>query len=105
VALHIVRSRVAALSGPDGIQGTAQNLSHKTMILHTSLLLAVGDTLRLELGDGADSVAVHGRVIRVERDSRGLTDFGVGVELAHETDDECRRWIELVDHARQASAK
>jgi hypothetical protein len=104
-ALHIVRSCVAPLSGPDGVEGTVQNLTDRTIFLQTSLLLAVGDTLRVEIGNGARSTAVHGRVIRVERDRTGIEGFGVGVELVHETDDEHQRWLALVEHWQQAGAK
>ena len=99
VSLHIVSSRVASPFAAD-VQGTAQSLSEIGMLLQTSVLLAVGDTLRLEVGDQAGSAVVHGRVIRVF-ESEGKGHFGVGIELVHESDDERELWLRFAEHRKR----
>jgi len=106
VSLHIVKSRVALPVGPDGIPGMAQNLSDTDMLLETSVLLAVGDTLRLALGGLFGSAVVHGRVTRVsEGEGKVRGHFGVGIELAHDTDQEREQWLGLAQRWRQGGAK
>lgn len=101
VALHIVKSRVAVPFGPEGVPGLVQDLGEADMLLETSLLLSVGDTLRLGVGTELTSAVVSGRVIRVsesERKPRG--QFRVGIELVFETDLEREHWMELVQRWR-----
>jgi hypothetical protein len=98
VALHIVSSRVTPMVGPEGTAGTVQNLSDSGVLLRTSILLAVGDTVRLDVPAGPDPLAVHGRVIRVF-ESEG--QFGVGIEFVHESDDEHEAWLRFAAERRQ----
>ena len=91
VSLHIVRSRVEPAGGLDEISGIAQDISDRGMLLKTSVLLAVGDLVRLVACDEPDQVEVHGRVVRVfEGEVKG--QFGVGIEFLFGTDDERERW-------------
>jgi len=64
------------------------------MLLGTSLLLAVGDVLRLAVSHGDEGAVVHGRVIRVqESENREQAQFGVGVEFVHASEAERERWL------------
>jgi hypothetical protein len=102
VALHIVKSRVASPFGPEGVPGLVQTLSDTDMLLETSVLLAVGDTLRLGLGAQLASTVVLGRVIRVsESDGKMRGQFRVGIELVFETDHEREHWTDLAHRWRQ----
>jgi len=106
VSLHIVNSRVAPPSGPGSVAAKAENLSDGGMLLHTSVLLAVGDTLRLVLAGQVGSVVVHGRVIRVfEGEGKVQGQFGVGIELVHETDDERELWLRFAEGWRRGESR
>jgi hypothetical protein len=102
VALHIVRSRVAPPVGPDGIPGTAQNLNEDGLLLKTSLLLAVGDTVRLVPCDEPQPVEAQGRVVTVY-ESEGEGQFGVGIEFVYDDDGERERWLDFVARWRRGA--
>jgi len=96
VSLHVENSRVAPGLGPEGAPATAQNISDSGVLLQTSILLAVGDTVRLALpGQEAE---VHGRVIRVFENAG---QFGVGIELVHATDVERQAWLTFAAERRR----
>jgi hypothetical protein len=92
VSLHIVCSRVEPPDGLDGISGMVQEVSDSAMLLKTSVLLAVGDRVRLVPRDEPDPVGVQGRVVRVFEDE-GKGQFGVGIELIFKDDEERERWL------------
>jgi hypothetical protein len=74
--------------------GWTENLSSNGMLLGTSLLLAIGDVLRLAVAYGADGTVVHGRVIRVqESEAKEQAQFGVGVELVHASEAGRQQWL------------
>jgi hypothetical protein len=75
--------------------GWTENVSETGMLLATSLLLAVGDVLRLALSSGLDGVVVRGRVTRVQ-EGEDKKQFGVGVEIANVSDTERARWVAFV---------
>ena len=94
VSVHVVTSSVASSLGQEDTPDSTENLSASGMLLGTSLLLAVGDFLRLVVSHGAEGAVVHGRVIRVhESEDREQGQFGVGVEFVHETEAERERWL------------
>lgn len=104
VTLHVVSSRVAQPGGPNGVEASVYDLSEGGLVVLTSILLAVGDTLRLEIGDGAKSESTQGRVVRVfESDSRGPAQFGVGIELVHAPGEAQQRWRGFVDRWRRCA--
>lgn len=106
VALHIVHSRVASPFGADGAAGTAESLSDTEMLLKTSVLLAVGDTLRLDLRSSFGLAVVHGRVTTVsESTGKVRGQFGVGIELVHDTDDEREQWLRFTQRWRQGEPR
>jgi hypothetical protein len=106
VALHIVRSRVAMPFGADGVAGTAESLSDRDMLLKTSVLLAVGDTLRLDLRSPFGMAVVHGRVTRVSESAGKVRgQFGVGIEFVHETGDEREQWLSFTQRWRQGTPR
>lgn len=102
VALHIVKSRVALPSGPEGVAGLVQSLGDADLLLETSVLLAVGDTLRLDMGSHLGSTVLLGRVVRVsESEGKPRGQFRVGVELVFEAGSERDRWGDLAQRWRQ----
>ena len=96
VSVQVVASSVSSSVGQGESRGYAQTMSDEGMLLQTSVLLAVGDIVRLSVpvGDGAANPCVlHGRVNRVtELDLQGECPFSVGIELIHESDGERERW-------------
>jgi len=105
VSIQIVKSRVAAPNGLDGMQADAESINAAGMLLKTSVLLAVGDTVRLTVANGSAPVNVQGRVIRVfECEGNGQGHFGVGIDVAHESDAERARWLKLVAGWRKQQA-
>lgn len=94
VTVHVMTSRVSSLEEPEGVPGQTENISSSGMLLLTSLLLAVGDMVRLVVRKDDASVEVCGRVVRVfetDDDKRGR--FGVGLEFVHASDGERERWL------------
>jgi hypothetical protein len=102
VSLHIVSSRVAPPVGPGGIPGTAQDLREQGVLLKTSLLLAVGDTVRLVPSDEPEPVGVQGRVVRVY-EGEGEGQFGVGVEFVYNDVGERERWLDFAAKRRRSA--
>lgn len=101
VAIHIVSSRVAVPGGRDGVRAVAESVSATSLLLKTSVLLAVGDTVRLVVGEGPGGAIVGGRVIRVfESEGNGQGQFGVGIDLVHDSDSERERWLQFVGDMR-----
>jgi hypothetical protein len=103
VSIQVVSSRVALPLGPQGAAAAIEELSDDSLVVVTSVLLAVGDTLRIVVGvpgNGSEpGYDAQGRVVRVfEHDSR----FGVGVELVHRSGEEQRRWHDFVLRRQQA---
>ena len=94
VSVRVVTSSVASSLGQEDMPGWTENVSSSGILLGTSLLLAVGDVLRLAVCHGAESVVVHGRVIRVhENEDKEQAQFGVGVELVHPSEADRQRWF------------
>jgi hypothetical protein len=94
VSVRVVTSSVASSLGQEDMPGWTENLSANGMLLGTSLLLAIGDVLRLAVANGADGTVVHGRVIRVhESEAKEQAQFGVGVELVHRSETDRRLWL------------
>jgi PilZ domain len=94
VSVRVVTSSVASSLGQEDMPGWTENLSASGMLLGTSLLLAIGDVLRLAVSHGAECTVMHGRVIRVhESEDRAQSQFGVGVELVHGSEVERQRWL------------
>jgi hypothetical protein len=94
VSVRVVTSSVASSLGQEDMPGWTENVSSSGMLLGTSLLLAVGDVLRLAVCHGAEGVVVHGRVIRVhENEDKEQAQFGVGVELSHPSEADRQRWF------------
>lgn len=100
VAVQVVASSVSSSVGQGESQGQAQTVSSDGMLLQTSVLLAVGDVVRLSVptGDEATNPCVlHGRVNRVtELDIQGECPFGVGIEFIRESAGEGERWERFV---------
>jgi hypothetical protein len=100
VSVRVMASSVSSSVGQGESRGYAQTMSDDGMLLQTSVLLAVGDVVRLSVpvGDGvANPCVLHGRVNRVtELDLQGECPFGVGIELIHESDGEQQRWQRFV---------
>jgi hypothetical protein len=96
VAVHVVRSRVSPAQEPAGAPGRAENISSSGMLLQTSLLLSVGDTVRLVVTKDHDTIEVHGRVTRVfESEDGGSGRFGIGIEFVHVDENERERWLQF----------
>jgi hypothetical protein len=94
VSVRVVTSSVASSLGQEDMPGWTENVSSSGMLLGTSLLLAVGDVLRLAVCHGSEGVVVHGRVIRVhENDDEEKAKFGVGVALSHPSEADRQRWF------------
>jgi hypothetical protein len=86
--------------------GWSENVSETGMLLATSLLLAVGDVLRLALSSGPESVEVNGRVTRVqESEDKNRGQFRVGVEIANASDTERARWVAFVARVQRQERK
>ena len=97
VSVRVVTSSVTSSLGQEDMPGWTENLSASGLFLGTSLLLAVGDVLRLAVSYGAEGAVVHGRVIRVhESEDRAQAQFGVGVECVHASEAERERWLALL---------
>jgi hypothetical protein len=94
VSVRVVTSSVTSSLGQQDRPGWTENISSTGILLGTSLLLAVGDVLRLAVSHGTEGVVVHGRVIRVqESEAKEQAQFGVGVELAHPSEADRQRWF------------
>jgi len=94
VSVRVVTSSVSSSLGQEDMPGWVENVSASGMLLAMSLLLAVGDVVRLLVSFGAERAVVHGRVIRVhESEDKGRGQFGVGIELVHENEIERERWL------------
>jgi hypothetical protein len=94
VSVRVVTSSVASSLGRADLPGFTENLSSSGMLLGTSLLLAIGDVLRLAVSSGAGGTVVHGRVIRVqESDTKQQGQYGVGVELVHPSEADRHQWL------------
>ena len=94
VSVRVVTSSVASSLGQEDMPGWTQNVSSSGMLLGTSLLLAIGDVLRLAVCHGDEGVVVHGRVIRVhENEDKEQAQFGVGVELSRANEADRQRWF------------
>jgi hypothetical protein len=97
VSVRVVTSSVTSSLGQEDMPGWTENLSSTGILLGTSLLLAVGDVLRLAVSHGTEGVVVHGRVIRVhESEDNAQARFGVGVELAHPGEVDRQRWFSFL---------
>src|ERR1019366_788484 len=78
VVLHALSSSVSSSAG--AVDGAAwiEDVSASGMLLSTSLLLAVGDLLAVQVSANAESPDVRARVVRVhESDSGAEGRFGV----------------------------
>jgi PilZ domain len=96
VLVHVVTSSVGASLGCAAAAGHTQNLSSSGMLLEISLLLAVGDVVRVEVSGPSATVVVHGRVVRVcESEAQGKGAFGVGIAFVHDSEEEHDRWLEF----------
>jgi len=94
VLVRVVTSSVTSSLGLEDMPSWTENLSATGLLLGTSLLLAVGDVLRLSISYGAEGVEAHGRVIRVyENEDREHAKFGVGVEFVHASKAQQQRWL------------
>ena len=98
ISMQILRSRVEPSVGLDGISGMAQVQSERRLLLKTSLLLAVGDSVRLVPSDELE-VCVQGRVVTVS-ESEG--QFSVGIELVSDGPANRERWLHFAAKRRQA---
>lgn len=106
VSVRVVTSSVASSLGQEDMPGWTENLSSTGMLLATSLLLAVGDVLRLAVSLGAEVALVHGRVTRVQEseDKKGGR-FGVGVEIVSSGDSERARWLVFLERVQRQERK
>lgn len=94
LSVRVVTSSVTSSLGQEDMPGWTENLSASGMLLGTSLLLAIGDVLRLAVAYGTGSMVVHGRVIRVhESEAKEQSQFGVGVELVHASEADRQQWL------------
>ena len=99
VSVRVLTSSVSASLGQEDMPGSTENVSAGGVLLLMSLLLAVGDVVRLLVSNGAEGAVVHGRVIRVyESEAKGRGQFGVGIEFAHENEAERERWLAFLGH-------
>ncbi len=106
VSVRVVTSSVTSSLGQEDMPGWTENVSETGMLLATSLLLAVGDVLRLALSSGPESVVVSGRVTRVqESEDKSRGQFGVGVEIANASDTERARWAAFVARIQRQERK
>ena len=97
VSVRVVTSSVSSSVGQEDMPGSTENVSASGLVLVMSLLLAVGDVVRLLVLNGAKEAVVRGRVIRVyESEKRG--QFGVGIEFVHENEAERARWLVFLTH-------
>jgi hypothetical protein len=93
VSVRVVSSSVSSSLGQEDMPGSTENVSASGLLLVMSLLLAVGDVVRLLVSHGPESVVVHGRVIRVyESENKERGQFGVGIEFVHEDAAEQEGW-------------
>jgi hypothetical protein len=97
VSMQILSSRVEASVGLDGVSGMAQLQSERRLLLKTSLLLAVGDSVRLVASDEPE-VCVQGRVVTVS-ESEG--QFSVGIDLNSDGPANRERWLHFTARRRQ----
>jgi hypothetical protein len=99
VSVRVVTSSVSSSLGQEDMPGVTENVSTNGILLATSLLLAVGDVVRLLVSNGAEDSVVHGRVIRVsEGENKGRGQFVMGIELAHEDEVEREGWLAFLAH-------
>jgi hypothetical protein len=99
VAVRVVTSSVSSSLGQEDMPGLTENVSANGILLATSLLLAVGDVVRLLVTNGAEAAVVHGRVIRVcEGENKVRGQFVMGVELTHEDHVEREGWLAFLAH-------
>jgi len=106
VSVRVVTSSVASSLGQEDMSEWTENLSSSGVLLGVSLLLAVGDVLRLVVSLGSESVTVHGRVTRVqESEDKKQGQFGVGVEIANASDTERARWLAFVARVQRQERK
>lgn len=100
VLVQVVASSVSSSVGQGESRGHAQSMSGDEMLLQTSVLLAVGDVVRVTVPSGDKATlpcVLHGRANRVtELDQQGECQFGVGIEFIHESDGERERWQRFV---------
>jgi len=97
VSVRVVTSSVVSSLGQEDMPGCTENLSSGGMLLGISLLLAVGDVLRLAVSDKGTTIVVHGRVIRVqESEHQEQSRFGVGVELVHSSESDRLQWLDFL---------
>jgi hypothetical protein len=106
VSVRVVTSSVTSSLGQEDMPGQTENLSAHGMLLGTSLLLAVGDVLRLAVSSNVGSAVVHGRVTRVqESEDKKQGQFGVGVEIVNASDAERARWLAFVASVQRQERK
>ncbi len=106
VSVRVVTSSVTSSLGQEDMPGWTENLSVNGMLLATSLLLAVGDVLRLAVSAGVEIAVVHGRVTRVQESAdKTQAQFGVGVEIVHAGDTERTRWLAFVGRIQRQERK
>lgn len=102
VLVRVVTSSVSSSLGQEDMPGSTDNVSATGLLLMMSLLLAVGDVVRLLVSKGSESVVVQGRVIRVyESEHRERGQFGVGIAFMHEDEAERENWQAFLAHFRQ----
>jgi hypothetical protein len=98
VSVQVVTSSVASSIGRQDGRGCTQKLNADGMLLETTLLLAVGDVLRLVVtaGHGRAGRLLHGRVVRsFELEPKNERPLGVGVEFFHETESDRAAWLQF----------
>ena len=104
VSVQVITSSVASSIGRQDGRAHTQKLSTDGMLLETTLLLAVGDVLRLVVltdPEPAQGRVLHGRVVRsFELDQKSERPFGVGVEFVHETEGDRIAWVQFAAEFR-----
>lgn len=106
VSVRVLSSSVNASVSQEEIPSMTQNLSSSGMLISTSLLLAVGDLLRLRVQNGGNQVDVRGRVSRVfENENPTAARFGVGIELVPDSDGERESWMDFLGEFQRSIAR
>lgn len=106
VSVYVVNSSVSASLGDCETPGYTQNLSSTGLLIATSLLLAVGDVVRLVVLNKDQTASVHGRVIRVfENEDKRQGHFGVGIEFVYKEEKEKEQWHTFASDFLRAECK
>jgi hypothetical protein len=106
VVLRALSSSVASSAGAMDSGAWIEDASASGMLLSTSLLLAVGDVLAVQVSANADPTDVHARVVRVHESDSGLAGrFGVGVLVQPRSEAERRSWLGLVGRLQNRAGR